>query len=64
MLACYCHFDLQPRDSDVATFSTSIWGPSCDGLDRIMEHCLLPELDCGEWIVFQGMSCKQQSTFC
>lgn len=46
---------LKPRDSDVATFSTSIWGPSCDGLDRIMEHCLLPELDCGEWIVFQDM---------
>ncbi|XP_072017907.1 LOW QUALITY PROTEIN: ornithine decarboxylase-like [Amphiura filiformis] len=46
---------LKERDDCVPTFSTSIWGPSCDGLDRIMEHCLLPELEVGEWIVFQDM---------
>ncbi|NP_001158445.1 ornithine decarboxylase 1 [Saccoglossus kowalevskii] len=36
-------------------FASSLWGPSCDGLDRIMENCLLPELHVGDWIVFEDM---------
>ncbi|XP_070556890.1 ornithine decarboxylase-like [Ptychodera flava] len=42
-------------DPGVPRYSSSVWGPSCDGLDRIMEHCMLPELDVGDWIVFEDM---------
>jgi len=42
-------------DPEAPKYSSSIWGPSCDGLDRIMEHCLLPELSVGDWIVFKDM---------
>ncbi|XP_019638975.1 PREDICTED: ornithine decarboxylase-like [Branchiostoma belcheri] len=42
-------------DKEEALFSTSVWGPTCDGLDRIMEHCLLPELHVGDWILFEDM---------
>ncbi len=38
-----------------AHYSTSIWGPTCDGLDCIREQCMLPELSIGDWIVFQDM---------
>ena len=47
-------FLIQERDDEVQTYSTSVWGPSCDGIDRIIEHDLMPELDVGEWIVFPG----------
>ncbi|XP_022088629.1 ornithine decarboxylase-like [Acanthaster planci] len=46
---------LQERDKTVLQYSTSIWGPSCDGLDRIIEHCLMPELEVGEWMIFEDM---------
>ena len=27
-----------------------------DSMDRIKEHCELPELDVGEWVYFEGES--------
>lgn len=36
-------------------FTSSIWGPTCDGLDCIMEECRLPELNIGDWIYFPDM---------
>ncbi|XP_077990834.1 ornithine decarboxylase-like [Glandiceps talaboti] len=56
----YDHATVSPTlikkvDPTEPRYSTSIWGPSCDGLDRIMENCLLPELDVGDWIVFEDM---------
>ncbi|KAG9339372.1 hypothetical protein JZ751_023765 [Albula glossodonta] len=36
-------------------FSSSLWGPSCDGLDQVVEHCLLPELSVGDWLIFSSM---------
>ena len=40
---------------DEPTFTSSIWGPTCDGLDCITEKCFLPELDNGDWIIFRDM---------
>ncbi|UYV77600.1 ODC1 [Cordylochernes scorpioides] len=34
---------------------SGIWGPTCDSMDRIMEQCQLPDLDIGEWILFENM---------
>jgi len=36
-------------------FRTSIWGPTCDGLDKILEDVELPELEDGDWIFFKDM---------
>lgn len=39
---------------DAPVFSSSLWGPSGDDLDQVLEHCLLPELSVGDWLVFPG----------
>ncbi|XP_069076688.1 antizyme inhibitor 1 [Pleurodeles waltl] len=51
---------------DEPLFVSSLWGPSCDELDRIVEYCLLPELNVGDWILFENMgagSLNEQSPF-
>ncbi|XP_033106424.1 ornithine decarboxylase-like [Anneissia japonica] len=55
----YDHASVEPTimtdHSGEMEYSTSIWGPSCDGLDRIIEHTTMPELEVGEWILFKDM---------
>jgi len=34
---------------------SSVWGPTCDGLDQVVESVLLPPLDIGDWLVFEDM---------
>ena len=47
---------LQKRPKpDEKYYSSSIWGPTCDGLDRIVEHCNLPEMHVGDWMLFENM---------
>eukprot|EP00914_Ancora_sagittata_P029432 GHVO01058218.1.p1 GENE.GHVO01058218.1~~GHVO01058218.1.p1 ORF type:complete len:458 (+),score=52.03 GHVO01058218.1:250-1623(+) len=36
-------------------FTSSIWGPTCDGIDCVKEETLLPEMNIGEWLFFQDM---------
>lgn len=34
----------------------SIWGPTCDGIDVISDHCYLPGvLEIGDWLFFENM---------
>ncbi|XP_061650534.1 ornithine decarboxylase [Phyllopteryx taeniolatus] len=40
---------------DEAMYPSSIWGPTCDGLDRIVEQCDLPDLHVGDWLLFENM---------
>lgn len=40
---------------DEAMYPCSIWGPTCDGLDRIVEQCGLPDLQVGDWLLFENM---------
>ncbi|XP_072316525.1 antizyme inhibitor 1-like [Eucyclogobius newberryi] len=37
---------------DAPVFCSSLWGPSGDDMDQIVEHCLLPELNVGDWLLF------------
>ena len=49
---------LQKRGGDMNACATeySIWGPSCDGIDRVTETCTLRGLlDVGDWLFFEGM---------
>ncbi|KAF7266732.1 hypothetical protein GWI33_019953, partial [Rhynchophorus ferrugineus] len=36
-------------------YFSSIWGPTCDGLDQVVENMMLPEMKMGEWIMFEDM---------
>ncbi|XP_069478540.1 antizyme inhibitor 2-like [Ambystoma mexicanum] len=40
---------------DEPMHSSSLWGPTCDGLDRIAENLELPELQIGDWLIFDNM---------
>jgi ornithine decarboxylase len=43
-------------DATTRLVEYSIWGHSCDGIDRIMERCSLPGvLDVGDWLYFEEM---------
>ncbi|XP_053251464.1 antizyme inhibitor 1 [Podarcis raffonei] len=51
---------------DEPLFASSLWGPSCDELDQIVENCLLPELNIGDWLLFDNMgsgALGEQSAF-
>lgn len=47
-----------PPDNDeskIRYYSSSIWGPTCDGLDKVIDDVRLPEMQIGDWIVFEDM---------
>ncbi|KAJ8781454.1 hypothetical protein J1605_007674 [Eschrichtius robustus] len=49
-------FQLEEKyKEDEPLFTSSLWGPSCDELDQIVENCLLPELNVGDWLIFDNM---------
>uniref|UniRef100_F6WZT5 Antizyme inhibitor 2 n=1 Tax=Xenopus tropicalis TaxID=8364 RepID=F6WZT5_XENTR len=40
---------------DQPLYTSSLWGPTCDGLDQIAENLLLPEHHVGDWLLFENM---------
>jgi ornithine decarboxylase len=49
------------RYKDLPLYKSSLWGPTCDGLDCIVKECKLPELNSGEWIIFRDMGAYTMS---
>ncbi|XP_062291343.1 antizyme inhibitor 1-like isoform X2 [Scomber scombrus] len=44
---------------------SSLWGPSLDQLDQVVERCLLPELSVGDWLLFSNMgACGLEEPSC
>ncbi|KAM7384247.1 hypothetical protein PAMA_011544 [Pampus argenteus] len=41
--------------AEEAVYPSSLWGPSLDQLDQVVERCLLPELSVGDWLLFSNM---------
>lgn len=41
--------------AEEAVYPSSLWGPSLDQLDTVVERCLLPELSVGDWLLFSNM---------
>lgn len=37
------------------TFPTTLWGPTCDSMDKIHDAISMPELHAGDWLVFENM---------
>jgi ornithine decarboxylase len=48
-------FENEPR------YQCSVWGPTCDGLDCITRDCRLPELNTGDWLLFEDMGAYTMS---
>lgn len=44
---------LKETSAEEPLFSSSLCGSSNDGLDQVLESCLLPELSVGDWMVFK-----------
>ncbi|EFN68353.1 Ornithine decarboxylase [Camponotus floridanus] len=34
---------------------SSIWGPTCDGLDKVVDNIMLHDMELGDWIIFENM---------
>jgi len=43
------------KSSEDAEYACSIWGPTCDSLDKVVASCSLPELEVGDWLMFSNM---------
>lgn len=43
------------RASHATLYKSSIWGPTCDGLDVVVKQCYLPELNTDEFMIFKNM---------
>jgi ornithine decarboxylase len=38
-----------------SVFASTLWGPTCDSIDKITDTALMPELGVGDWLVFENM---------
>lgn len=55
ILTC-AHDDKFCANGSTRGISYSIWGPTCDGIDVITQHIVLPGLlDVGDWLYFEDM---------
>ncbi len=46
-----CHGDC----SSLPTHNSTVFGPTCDGLDTVLQGASLPDLSIGDWIIFPDM---------
>ena len=46
---------LDASAEDAPTFTSSIWGPTCDSMDCIQRDAALPELEVGDWLFYNDM---------
>jgi len=43
------------HEDDEVLEDSSVWGPTCDGLDCVLTSVALPNLDIGDWVYFPNM---------
>jgi len=53
----YDHATVSPSpvvsvDEKTKLYQCSVWGPTCDGLDKVTDSVMLPELNVGDWVYF------------
>lgn len=42
-------------NGEVPLYHTTIWGPTCDSIDKISDGTLFPELQSGDWLIYENM---------
>jgi ornithine decarboxylase len=63
----YDHATVEPRlltptiYADAQKYKSTIFGPTCDGIDQVASACLLPELSPGDWLRFDRMGAYTRS---
>lgn len=50
-----CVTPIPVKGADGPLLKSSIWGPTCDSLDKVAEDVLLPLLGVNDWILFEDM---------
>jgi len=43
------------KEDTTAMFPSTVFGPTCDALDCIYKREMMPMLEVGDWVYFQGM---------
>jgi len=43
------------KSPNAPVYQSSVWGPTCDSMDMIMEKTYLPEMEVGDWLYFEDM---------
>mmetsp|Transcript_13907 Transcript_13907/g.18247 ORF Transcript_13907/g.18247 Transcript_13907/m.18247 type:complete len:535 (+) Transcript_13907:116-1720(+) len=54
---------LDPRGDQIKSpvlKASTVWGPTCDGIDCVVKVAALPDLNLGDWILFQGLGVGAQ----
>ena len=55
----HIHLNPEPMNLDnegaIHEIKTTLWGPTCDGFDKIMDNYMLPKMSCGDWIEWKNM---------
>ena len=57
----YDHIHLQPEpmnsdnEGSVIEMKSTLYGPTCDGFDKILDDYMLPKMSCGDWIEWKNM---------
>jgi len=57
----YDHIHLRPEpmnldnEGAITEIKTTLWGPTCDGFDKIIDDYMLPKMSCGDWIEWKNM---------
>jgi ornithine decarboxylase len=54
------HYEPHPRPlatprHEEATYTSTVFGPTCDSLDMVVTGYQLPEMNVGDWLVFDDM---------
>ncbi|XP_076107548.1 ornithine decarboxylase-like isoform X2 [Mytilus galloprovincialis] len=50
-----CYVPSHFKSIDKELYNSTIWGPTCDALDLIIDNVKLPDLSTGDWIYFKDM---------
>ncbi|XP_068193198.1 ornithine decarboxylase-like isoform X2 [Antennarius striatus] len=54
------HLKRAVKDSE-QRYKTTVWGPTCDSMDKICDTCYLPELHIGDWLILNNMGAYSTS---
>lgn len=65
----YDHYIPEPiffnnNENNTKTYNTVLYGPTCDGLDKIMDLKDFPEMNLNDWILFKKMGAYTLAAAC